>query len=108
MTWTVEYLNSNVEKELLSLPKEMQGRFIHITGLLPEFGPQNVGMPHVRSLGRRLWEIRMNGRSGIGRAVYITLAGQRIVILHAIVKKTRKTPRRAIELALQRLKDIES
>ena len=107
MTWTVEYLNSNVEKELLSLPKDMQARFIHITSLLQEFGPQRAGMPHVRSLGRKLWEIRMSGQSGIGRAIYITLHGQRIVILHAFVKKTQKTPQRAIEFALQRMKEIE-
>lgn len=108
MTWTVEYLNSNVEKELLSLPKDLQARFIHIADLLEEFGPKRVGMPHVRSLGHKLWEIRMSGHSGIGRAIYITLHGQRIVILHAFVKKTQKTPQRAIELALQRMKEIES
>ena len=108
MTWTVEYLNGNVERELLALPKDMQARFLHIAGLLEEFGPQYVRMPHVRSLGRKLWEIRMSGQSGIGRAIYITLHGQRIVILHAFVKKTRKTPQRAIELALQRMKEIES
>lgn len=108
MTWTVEYLNSNVEKELFSLPKDMQARFIHISGLLEEFGPQQVGMPHVRSLGRKLWEIRMSGQSSIGRAIYITLHDQRIVILHAFVKKTQKTPQRAIELALQRIEEIKS
>ncbi|MBI4006571.1 MAG: type II toxin-antitoxin system RelE/ParE family toxin [Gammaproteobacteria bacterium] len=108
MTWTVEYLNSNVERELLTLPRDMQARFLHITGLLEEFGPQHVGMPHVRSLGRKLWEIRMSGQSGTGRAIYMTLHGQRIVILNAFVKKTQKTPQRAIELALQRMKEIES
>ena len=90
------------------MPKDMQARFIHISGLLEEFGPQQVGMPHVRSLGRKLWEIRMSGQFGIGRAIYITLHAQRIVILHAFVKKTQKTPQRAIELALQRMKELES
>ncbi len=85
----------------------MQARFLHIAGLLEEFGPQQVGMPHVRSLGRKLWEIRMSGKLSIGRAIYITLHGQRLVILHAFVKKTQKTPQRAIELALQRMKEIE-
>lgn len=107
MTWTVEYLNSNVKRELLVLPKDMQARFLHITALLEEFGPRLVGMPHVRSLGRKLWEIRMSGQSGIGRAIYITLHGQRIVILHAFVKKTQRTSKRAIQLALQRRKEIE-
>ena len=108
MTWIVEYLDTKVEKELLALPRDLQARLIHITRLLQEFGPQQVGMPHVRSLGQGLWEIRMNGRSGNSRAIYMIQRGQRIVILHAFVKKTRKTPRRAIKLALQRMKDIES
>ena len=90
------------------MAKDLQARFIHISGLLQEFGPQQVGMPHVRSLGRKLWEIRMSRQSGIGRVIYITLHGQRIVILHAFVKKTQKTPQRAIELAIQRMKEIES
>ncbi len=107
MTWTVEYLNSKVERELFTLPKDMQARFLHIAGLLEEFGPQHIGMPHVKSPGRKLWEIRMRGKSGIGRAIYITLHGQRIVILHAFTKKTRKTPQRTIELSLQRMKEIE-
>lgn len=107
MTWTVEYLNSNVERELLALAKDMQARFLHIAAMLEEFGPRHVGMPHVKSLGHKLWEIRMRGKPGIGRAIYITLHGQRIVILHAFVKKTGKTPQRAIELALQRMKEIE-
>jgi phage-related protein len=107
MTWTVEYLNSNVEREILALPKDMQARFLHIASLLEDFGPQHIDMPHVRSLGRKLWEIRMSGQSGTGRAIYITLHEQRIIILHAFVKKTGKTPQRAIELALQRIKEIE-
>lgn len=107
MTWTVECLNANVEAELLALPKDMQARFLHIAGLLEEFGPQHVGMPHVRSLGRKLWEIRMGGKAGTGRAIYVTLSGRRIVILHVFMKKTQKTPRHAIELALQRMKEIE-
>ncbi len=64
MTWTVEYLNSNVGRELFALPKDMQARFLHITSLLEEFGPQYIGMPHIKSLGRKLWEIRMSGKSG--------------------------------------------
>jgi len=107
MTWTVECLNANAEAELLALPKDMQARFLHIAGLLEEFGPQHVGLPHVRSLGHKLWEIRMGGKAGTGRAIYVTLSGRRIIILHVFLKKTQKTPRHAIELARQRMQEIE-
>ncbi len=97
--WTVEVLNDVVEAELLSLPKDMQARFLRISELLESFGPQRVGLPHVRPLGDKLWEMRLTGRDAIGRAIYTAWAGRRLVVLHAFVKKTQKTPHSAIHLA---------
>lgn len=108
MTWHVEFLDERVEAELLALPKDMQARFLHIAELLQEFGPQHVGMPHVRPLGSKLWEMRLSGKAGIGRAIYIAMRERRLVVLHVFVKKTQKTPPRAIELALARAKEIDS
>jgi phage-related protein len=62
----------------------------------------------VRPLGEKLWEMRLSGKEGIGRAIYTAAAGRRLVVLHAFVKKTQKTPRSAIDLALKRLKEIGS
>jgi DNA-binding XRE family transcriptional regulator len=68
-----------VEEELLSLPKDMQARFLRISELLQFFGPQHVGMPHVRPLSNKLWEMRLVGREGIGRALYAAASGRRLV-----------------------------
>jgi phage-related protein len=103
--WTVEALSPAVERELLALPKDMQARFLRISELLQNFGPYQVGMPYVRPLGDKLWEMRLSGQSGIGRAIYAA-AGQRLVVLHAFMKKTQKTPRHAIDLARRRMKEI--
>jgi len=105
--WAVEILTDAVEAEVLSLPKDMQARFLRISELLEHFGPQ-VGLPHVRPLGEKLWEMRLTGRDGIGRAIYATASGRRLLVLHAFVKKTQKTPRRSIDLALKRLKEMRS
>jgi len=51
--------------------------------------------------------MRLKGRSGISRALYVTALGQRVVIVRAFVKKTQKTPRREIDLALSRTKSIQ-
>ena len=56
----------------------------------------------------RLWEMRIQGRAGISRALYVTAVGRRVVILGVFVKKTEKTPRREIELALSRAKLIKA
>jgi phage-related protein len=46
------------------------------------------------------------GRDGIARALYVTAVGRRIVVVRAFVKKTQKTPRAEIKLALRRAEDI--
>ena len=107
-SWTVEPLNEIVEAELLALPRDMQARFLRISELVEIFGPHQVGMPHVRPLRDKLWEMRLTGKSGIGRAIYVAAAGRRLVILHAFVKKTEKAPKRAIDLALDRMKAMSS
>lgn len=73
MAWRVEVLNRDVEQELLALPADIQARYLRVVELLEAFGPHQVGMPHVRPLENKLWEMRMRGRDGIGRAIY---AGQ--------------------------------
>ena len=107
VAWTIEPLNARVERELLALPDDMQARFLRIAEMLVEFGPQGVGMPLVRPLGSKLWEIRISGRAGIGRAIYVAAGGQRLVVLHAFVKKTERTPRQAIEMPLKRMKEVK-
>ena len=49
----------------------------------------------------------MKGRSGIARACYVTAVGKRVIVVHVFVKKTQKTPRREIELALKKAKEVE-
>jgi phage-related protein len=105
VAWTVETLNARVDKELLALPEDMQARFLRIGELMREFGPSGVGMPLTRPLGAKLWELRLSGRAGIGRAIYVATSSQRLVVLHVFVKKTEKTPRQAIATALRRMKE---
>jgi len=102
--WTVT-LHPLAEAELLALPADMQARFLHIAELLESFGPQHVGMPHIRPLEGKLWEMRMKGRNGIARAVYAAIHGRTLMVLHVFVKKTQTTPRAAIETARKRLEN---
>lgn len=101
--WCV-VIHPQAEVELKSLAADLQARFIHIAELLESFGPQQVGRPHVRPLQHKLWEMRMTGRDGIARAVYVAAENRRLLVLHVFVKKTSSTPRRALQIAHQRLK----
>ena len=103
--WTVETLNQDVDDELEALALDMRGRFVRVSRLIEEFGPFKVGLPHIRSLGNKLWEIRVSGRDGIGRGIYVIATGKRVVVVHVFIKKTPKTPPKAIKIAMQRAKE---
>lgn len=110
MTWEVEILNDKVQKELEDLPLDLRAKFIYIAEMLEEFGPQNVKEPFVKPLNIQrlnLWEMRMKGKTGIARAIYITVRHKRIVVLHAFIKKTEKTPIRALAKAIKRLSEVK-
>ena len=106
MEWTVEVLNETVSKELDALSADIRARFVRICELLERAGPRRVGGPYVRHLTGPLWEIRMGGRDKIARAMYVTGRGKRVIVVRVFIKKTQKTPRREIDLALQRAKEI--
>ena len=101
-TWTVT-LHPLAEPELKALPADMQARFLRVAELLEDFGPQGVGLPHIRPLEGKLWEMRMKGRDGIARAVYAAVQGRRLLVLHVFVKKTQTTPRSALDTARKRM-----
>ena len=108
MSWTVETLNEAVEEEVEALPEDMLARLARIALLIEQKGLERVGEPHVKHIEGRLWEMRMKGKSGISRALYVTAARQRVVILRVFIKKTEKTPRHEIELARSRAKLIKT
>ncbi len=81
----------------------MRARFLRIAELLQEVGPHQVGLPHVRPVEGKLWEMRMQGRDGISRALYAAVHGRRLLVLHVFVKKTQATPRKALDTARKRL-----
>jgi len=107
MKWTVETLDHRVDAELNSLPIDLRVSFARISELIEAYGPMNVGMPHVRSLGNKLWEMRLHGADGIARAIYVTAARQRVVVVHVFVKKTQETPAGALKLARRRAKEVK-
>lgn len=106
--WEVVLASDAVEAEIRTLPLSLQARYLRLADLLEAYGPQQLGMPHVRSLGGKLWELRMQGADGIARALCISASQRRVLVLHVFVKKTQKTPRSAIDTALRRLKEWQA
>lgn len=107
MSYTIEYFHSRVKAEIESWPDGILADYARLVELLMEFGP-NLRMPHSRAMGGGLFELRPRGREGIGCAFYCFVSGQRVVILHAFVKKTQETPEQELRIARRRMKEAQN
>jgi len=104
--WKVETLNKTVDRELSALPEDMRAKFAQISDMIEGFGLDAVHPPYVKHLVGKLWEIRVIGKDGIARAIYVTAFKKRVIVVRIFVKKTQKTPKQEIDLALERAKGI--
>ena len=130
MEWTVETVSA-VDAEIEALPVKLRarlgrsgccanptyGEFLSENGAMENAlirlleTVENVGLevlrePHVKHLDGKLWELRVRAEEGIARGVYVTAAQRRVVVLHVFAKKSRKTPRRALATARERMKQV--
>jgi phage-related protein len=105
MAWTILF-HEAAESEFLSLPEDVQARFERIKGLIAVLGLERLPAKFTSHLEGKLWEFRLKGKDRIARALYVTTSGQRVTIVRVFVKKTQKTPRREINLALDRAREI--
>lgn len=103
--WIVETLDARVDVELNALPTDMRVKIVRVSQLIEQFGPAQVGLPHIRSLGNKLWEIRVSGRDGIARGIYIVASERKVIVVHAFIKKTQTTPAAALNTARIRAKE---
>ena len=106
MRWSVGFLNEEIKAELDALPIDLRASFQRIVELIQAHGLERIREPYLKHLDGPLWEMRLKGKSGIARAIYVTASGMRIVIVHVFTKKTRKTPRSEIAHALKKAKEI--
>ncbi|MGD9539247.1 MAG: type II toxin-antitoxin system RelE/ParE family toxin [Alphaproteobacteria bacterium] len=104
MPWRVEFVSEAAAQEVDGLAVDVRARFLRIAERIEAMGLPNVGEPRVKHLKGKLWEMRMTGRDGIARSIYVAATGQRVVVLHSFVKKSQKTPLAALTLATERAK----
>ncbi|HEX5417128.1 MAG TPA: type II toxin-antitoxin system RelE/ParE family toxin [Chloroflexota bacterium] len=94
--------DSPVEEFLGSLDPKTQARFLWSIEQLRARNLQ-AGEPLVRHIEGKVWELRRESGTNTYRLFYVFLSGRRILFLHGFQKKTPKTPRPEIEIALRRL-----
>ena len=110
-TITVSFYKSASENEpvrnwLLSLDKaDRQAIGIDIKTV--EFG-WPIGMPVCRPMGGGLYEVRTNLNSNRIARVLFCIEGNRMMLLHGLIKKTQKTSKQDLELAKTRYKEVQN
>lgn len=63
--------------------------------------------PLSKYLEAGLWELRVKNGTNILRIIYTFNKGRIIILLHAFIKKKRKTPLDDLELARKRLREVK-
>lgn len=106
-----------VEEFLKSLQKKQSARVFKDIGLLKEMG-SSLYYPYIDSIKgdkyKGLMELRTKQANNIFRTFYFVVVKdedkktEKAVLLHAIQKKTNKTPKKELETALMRMKDYKA
>lgn len=107
MAWTVETLSVVVDAEIRALPSDMRASLTRLSDIIEGHGLGALPREVADHLEGKLWELRIRGKDGISRAIYITASGQRVIILRVFTKKTQKTPTHELKLARIRARDVK-
>lgn len=106
MSWRISFYSVALEQEILRLSPPLVARFMRYAERMETFGP-DLGMPHTRALGDGLCELRLKGPRAIVRVFYCVCAGYRIMMLHQYVKKSEKAPRKELDVARRRMREVK-
>lgn len=89
------------------LPRGLLARYLRYADRMEIYGP-DLGMPHTRAMGDGLFELRIRASEGIARVFYCTAINRNIVMLRSFIKKTNRTPRKELDTARKRMKEVRN
>lgn len=106
MNYKITFFNDNVYNETMDLPPSILANLLRILELAEIYGG-NLGKPYSAPLKNGLFEFRAKGAEGIARSIFANVKNREIVILHTFIKKSQKIPKKELDLALKRAKEIK-
>ncbi len=72
----VEFASPAALAEVQALPRDLRSKFERIAGLIESNGLEQTREPYVKHLEGKLWEMRLKGKDGIARSLYVTAIGR--------------------------------
>ena len=105
MVWKISFFDG-VKEDIVALPVKLRARMIRLLDMIEVHGA-NLGSPHTEPMGNGLFEIRAKAQEGIARGFFCYMDGKHIYVLHVFVKKTEKTPKKEMDIAIERMKEVK-
>ncbi len=96
-------LNDEVEKSILLMEKPTIAKIMCGIDLLEKFA-YKLGHPHSKKIKNNLFELRIRGQQEV--RIFYTILDKKIILFHLFLKKSQRTPRREIELAERKLRNL--
>jgi phage-related protein len=97
----IETITNDIDKFIFKLDSQAQGRVLRYLELLEKYG-NKLGMPYSKSLHGGLFELRITGNKQV--RIFYCFNKDKIYLLNIFVKKTKRIPKKEIDLAIKRLK----
>lgn len=95
-----------VDEFLFKQQPQAKAKIAHTIKLLKQYG-NKLGMPHSKVLEEGLCELRIRGKEEI-RILYCFTSQRTIYLLHGFKKQTQQTPRKDLDLGLNRMESLKT
>jgi phage-related protein len=109
MKWPIDFFENDRGASpprafLLALPTKAQAKLLRALELLEDYGP-TMGEPYVKAIRGKsgLMELRTSLGSDAFRLFFFHAGGRRLVVVHGIRKKSKRTPLRDLDTAERRM-----
>jgi phage-related protein len=95
------FINPQIKKSVYSLNKSTVSKIVKSIDLLEIYG-KNLGMPYSKKISQNLYELRIRGQQET--RLFYCFYQNKIIFVHYIIKKSRKTPLKDIRTSLERIR----
>ena len=112
MQWKINYYTNQNNKSpikvwLDEIGDEPKAEIFHIFEMMQKYGTE-LGLPFIKPIENKLYGVRAKDKNGIYRVLYFAYTDKTFVMLLGFVKKTATTPRKEIDIALKRMKEVQN
>lgn len=93
-------VHSKAKEFIEKLDKTQKARVDRLYSLFEQYGPL-LPNKYLKKIGQRVWELRPGDTR-----LFLTIISNRAYIVHGMFKKTQKTPKKKLDVAIKRIKEI--